>query len=353
MSEEPMKVDMLAAARDAQWTPEAFLGAGASRVIAPAKVNLLLAVGAPRPDGYHQVTTVMHALALHDTLYMHRRPLDPDEAAEAAAAAAEAPYQAVGGPVGNLVATIDVADKANAPYPQALRVDAADNLAFRALDALSRAIGHEAPEAIAMRVEKAIPFEAGLAGGSSDAAAALVQAARWWGVAPDSPVLSEVARGLGADVAFFLEGGCALLEGTGSTLVRRLEPMSDSLVLVKPSVGVATGSAYAAFDADPKPVPQDVLAVVDQATKAASVPLCNNLTAAAWSLAPELAEVAEWLATQPGVAGSQDVQLCGSGSTTFARTATFADATAIAAEAQCRGWWARATTFSGLRATVR
>ena len=166
MSNEPLKVDMLAAARDAQWTPETFLGAGASRVIAPAKVNLFLAVGGVRPDGYHEVDTVMHALSLHDTLHMHRVPLTVDEAAHAVAGGADAPHQAVGGPASNLVVSIDVADKANAPYPQAIHLSVGQNLVFKALDGLARAIGHEASEAINLRIEKAIPFEAGLAGGS-------------------------------------------------------------------------------------------------------------------------------------------------------------------------------------------
>lgn len=352
MSDEPLKVDMLAAARDAQWTSETFLGAGASRVIAPAKVNLFLAVGGVRLDGYHEVDTVMHALSLHDTLHMHRVPLTADEAAHAVAEGADVPHQAVGGPASNLVVSIDVADKANAPYPQAIHLSVGQNLVFKALDGLARAIGHEASEAISLRIEKAIPFEAGLAGGSSDAAAALLMAARWWGLAPDDPVLASVACNLGADVAFFLQGGCALFEGKGSTLVRRLEPKKDALVLVKPPAGVATAQAYAAFDEQPAPIPIDLLAQAQAAGRAADVPLFNNLAAASGRLAPDLAEVAAWLAQQPGVAGAQDVLLCGSGATTFARTASFADACTIAAAAQQRGWWARATTFSGLRAAV-
>lgn len=352
MSDEPLKVDMLAAARDAQWTPETFLGPGASRAVAPAKVNLFLGVGAKRPDGYHEVTTVMHALALHDVLHLHRAPLTAEVEADAAAQGAQAAHQAVGGPAGNLVVTIDVADKAGAPYPQQVRLDAPQNLVFKAIDALARAVGHDAPEAIGVRVEKAIPFEAGLAGGSSDAAAALVMAARWWGVAADDPVVADVARSLGADVAFFLQGGCTLLEGMGSTPVHRLTPMKDAIVLVKPPQGVATPQAYAAFDEQPQPVPPELLAQAQAARDARDVPLFNNLAAASDRLAPELAQVADWLAAQAGVGGPHDVLLCGSGATTFARTSSFADACTIAAAAQQRGWWARATTFSGLRAAV-
>lgn len=352
MSEEPLRVDMLAAARDAQWSAEGFLGPGAVRAVAPAKVNLVLEVGGLRDDGYHQVATVMHALALHDVLHLHRAPATAEEVARRAEEAASMPSVAVGGPASNLVVSIDVADKAATPYPQDVRLDAADNLVFKALDALARAVGRDACEAIAVRVEKAIPFQAGLAGGSSDAAAALLAAARWWGVAPDDPAIASVAAGLGADVAFFLRGGCALLDGKGDRLVRPLEPCKDPLVLVKPPVGISTPKAYAAFDAVPTAVPPTVVEAMAAADRASAVPLFNSLASAAQALAPELAAVAAWLAEQPGVASAADVLLCGSGAATFARTGTFAEACAIAAAAQARGWWGRATTFSGLRAAV-
>ena len=164
MSEQPLAVDMLAAARDAQWSPEGFLGPGAMKAVAPAKVNLALLVGARRGDGYHEATTVMHALALHDTLHLHRAPAAPDEVARLAERAAGTCALAVGGPAANLAVSIDVADTAATPYAQAVRVDAEDNLIFKAFDALARAVGHDRCESIALRVEKAIPFDAGLAG---------------------------------------------------------------------------------------------------------------------------------------------------------------------------------------------
>lgn len=351
MSEEPMEVDMMAAARDAQWSPEGFLGPGAVRAVAPAKANLFLGVGSRCEDGYHDVATVMHALALHDTLFLHRREASADEVAQAAAEGL--PHAvAVAGPAANLMVSVDVADKAATPYRQSMRLSVADNLVFKALDALARAIGHDGCEAVSVRIEKAIPFEAGLAGGSSDAAAALVAAAQWWGIALDDPVLAQVASGLGADVAFFLGGGCALLEGNGSRFVHRLEPMKGPVVLVKPSAGVATAEAYRAFDWAPEPVPEPLLARARSARCAEDAPCFNNLTAAAESLAPVLTEVRAWLASAPGVLSPEGVLLCGSGATTLAPVSSFARASELAAEARSRGWWGRATTFSGLRAAV-
>ena len=161
-----------------------------------------------------------------------------------------------------------------------------------------------------------------------------------------------MAAGLGADVAFFLQGGCALLDGKGDRLVRALVPRKDPVVLVKPPAGVSTPQAYDAFDADPVTVPSAVADGVARAERAQEVPPFNSLAAAAASLAPELGAVAEWLAGQPGVASPSDVLLCGSGAATFAIVGTSAQACAIAAAAQARGWWGRATSFSGLRAAV-
>ena len=85
---------------------------------------------------------------------------------------------------------------------------AADNLAFKAADRLSRAVGRDLPEAIQLRIEKHIPAQGGLGGGSSNAAAVLVGLAKAWGLAADDERVADVARSLGADVAFFLHGGC-------------------------------------------------------------------------------------------------------------------------------------------------
>ena len=69
------EVNLLAAAREAQWSAAAFMGPNTMKLVSPAKVNLLLAIGARREDGYHDADTIMHALALHDTLYLHAQKI--------------------------------------------------------------------------------------------------------------------------------------------------------------------------------------------------------------------------------------------------------------------------------------
>lgn len=366
------EVDMLAAAKDAQWSAGAFLGPGSLKLVSPAKVNLLLAIGARRDDGYHEVENIMHALALHDTIYLHTQELADDELARAAADLADAyqtaaecegasvapggrarlarsaalvAAQAVGGPADNLLVSIDLADRTG----QDLVVPAADNLAFKAADCLARVLGRTEPEKVSLRIEKHIPAQGGLGGGSSNAAAALVGLAQKWDVPADDPRVLEVAQGLGADVAFFLRGGCALFEGAGEREAHRLAPSNHALVLVKPPAGVSTAAAYRRFDEDPQPVPEVVLEVARAAQEAAEVPLANNLAPAAESLLPVLADIRTWLAE---AAGPQNVLLCGSGATTFALVDSFDTARTLATQASARGWWGRPTNLSGLRAAV-
>lgn len=371
-----MKVDMVATARDVQWSADTFLGFGSVKLVAPAKVNLFLGVGERRADGYHDVVNVMQATALHDVLYLNATPVvrgGEDERwlnqAQAQAEAQEAqqgqaqeaqgaqqqesaqrelpPHLAIGGPQDNLLVMIDCADKGDVG---ALDVPARDNIVFKAVHLLACEMGRTAREKVDVRLEKHIPHQGGLGGGSSDAAAALLGAAKLWGIAPDDPVIEQVACRLGSDVAFFLHGGCALFDGAGESFVRALAPRKDAILLIKPQGGVSTAAAYAAFDESFTPIDEALLDQALSAESACDIPLFNNLTSAAESLMPELSEVRQWALAQPGV---RDVLLCGSGATTCAVVEDFATACALAAKAQLNGWWARATMFSSLKAAVR
>ena len=325
------EVNLLAAAREAQWSAAAFMGPNTMKLVSPAKVNLLLAIGARREDGYHDADTIMHALALHDTLYLRAEGISADELAKRVAEGASRADVAVGGPADNLVMTVDLADRTG----QDLAVPAADNLAFKAADRLSRAVGRDLPEAIQLRIEKHIPAQGGLGGGSSNAAAVLVGLAKAWDLAADDERVADVARSLGADVAFFLHGGCALLGGVGEVLQRRLETSRRSVVLVKPAEGVSTAEAYKRFDAAPCLYPQRC----SPATLLPPVPTTwrspTTLPAAAEVLLPELSAIRAWLAGQVGEA---NVLLSGSGSATFALADTFSEASRIATAAAARGW---------------
>ena len=189
---------------------------------APAKLNLTLAVVGRREDGYHALHSVFVPLGLGDRLSL-------------------AP---VGGDRDSLhVVGLDVGP------PE-------DNLVFRALAAARAAVGGGWPggpapaPALAVRLEKQIPVAAGLAGGSSDAAAALGGALEAWGAELDETTRHAVASRLGSDVPFFLAGGPALVEGRGEH-VAPLHGLhgTPGVVLVTPRLTVRTPDVFEAFDA--------------------------------------------------------------------------------------------------------
>ena len=301
-----------------------FRAQGWLKLIAPAKVNLHLAIGARRDDGYHDAVSVMHALNLHDVVYMRRKPADAEEPAR---------------PSTRLVACGDVT------VPE-LASD--DNIATKAIAKLAERFGRE-DAGIEIRIEKNIPAQGGLGGGSSDAAAALVGAARLWGIDPNDPAIEQTARQLGSDVAFFLHGGCSCYEGTGDVFIRALEPSKRSVALVKPEGGVSTAEAYRAFDAQPQPIPGELADQVRAVAAADDITLFNNLAAASEALMPQLADIRLWLLAQSGV---ESALLCGSGATTFAVCDSFAQACQVVADARKKGLWARATSFGSARVLV-
>ena len=318
---------------------DSFTGTGWTKVLAPAKVNLRLAIGARRLDGYHNAVSIMHALALHDVVYLRRMPGTPAVPGE------------------DLPVKITMVGCGDVEAPE---VPPEKNIAVRAVRALVVALAGKGEEAsaaidsgIEIRIEKNIPSEAGLGGGSSDAAAVLAGLARLWHLesADGNAMLESVARSLGADVAFFLRGGCAYLDGVGDCFSHALEPRRESVVLVKPAGGVSTAAAYTTFDQLPQ-LAESVAASQAQAQAARTaneIELFNNLAVAAESLMPELADIRSWLESQPGVVGAL---LSGSGSATFAVCDSFDAACRIVAAARTRGFWARTTAFSSIRATV-
>lgn len=315
------------------------------KIVAPAKVNLFLEVGSRRADGYHDTATVMHALALHDILSMtwvregeRVRLAEPGDAAQ---------------PVRQHAVSVEPGDGLSVQVKvvwaegiEPVDIPAEDNLAVKAVKLLASLTGRTEDECIRMVIEKHIPSQMGLGGGSSDAAAALVGAASLWGLSIDDAAVQEAAQQLGSDVLFFLRGGCALLEGRGESFVRSLSPRRDALVVVRPGKGVSTVDAYEAFDRMPAAV-DDTARCACTADDACSVPLANNLSAAAESLVPDIKEVRSVIESSAGVQGAL---LCGSGSGVFGVCENYAAAQAVAAAAQAKGYWARATSFSSLRA---
>lgn len=297
-----------------------------TKIISPAKVNLVLAVGEKQESGFHEVQTIMHSLALHDTLSMRR--FDDEGSGDG----------------------LQVMLKCESSFTiDPLLIKAEENIAYKAVVELAKALGRTRDETIEMILNKVIPAEAGLGGGSSNAAAALVGAATLWGVGVEDERVQEVASRLGADVSFFLKGGCARLSGKGDVFEAQLEPRSGFVLLVRPDAGVSTGKAYAAFDEDPVLPSSEYLSSIAALDAAADVSLYNNLEKAACSVTPVVAQVLEW---GRAAAGEGNVVLCGSGSAVCCIFDSYQAACGASVEARKHEWWTRVTSFSPLGAAI-
>lgn len=297
-----------------------------TKIISPAKVNLVLAVGEKQESGFHEVQTIMHSLALHDTLSMRR--FDDEGSGDG----------------------LQVMLKCESSFTiDPLLIKAEENIAYKAVVELAKALGRTQDETIEMILNKVIPAEAGLGGGSSNAAAALVGAATLWGVGVEDERVQEVASRLGADVSFFLKGGCARLSGKGDVFEAQLEPRSGFVLLVRPDAGVSTGKAYAAFDEDPVLPSSEYLSSIAALDAAADVSLYNNLEKAACSVTPVVAQVLEW---GRAAAGEENVVLCGSGSAVCYIFDSYQAACEASVEARKHEWWTRVTSFSPLGAAI-
>lgn len=297
-----------------------------TKIISPAKVNLVLAVGEKQESGFHEVQTIMHSLALHDTLSMRR--FDDEGSGDG----------------------LQVMLKCESSFTiDPLLIKAEENIAYKAVVELAKALGRTQDETIEMILNKIIPAEAGLGGGSSNAAAALVGAATLWGVGMEDERVQEVASRLGADVSFFLKGGCARLSGKGDVFEAQLEPRSGFVLLVRPDAGVSTGKAYAAFDEDPVLPSSEYLSSIAALDAAADVSLYNNLEKAACSVTPVVAQVLEW---GRAAAGEENVVLCGSGSAVCCIFDSYQAACEASVEARKHEWWTRVTSFSPLGAAI-
>ena len=297
-----------------------------TKIISPAKVNLVLAVGEKQESGFHEVQTIMHSLALHDTLSMRR--FDDEGSGDG----------------------LQVMLKCESSFTiDPLLIKAEENIAYKAVVELAKALGRTQDETIEMILNKVIPAEAGLGSGSSNAAAALVGAATLWGVGVEDERVQEVASRLGADVSFFLKGGCARLSGKGDVFEAQLEPRSGFVLLVRPDAGVSTGKAYAAFDEDPVLPSSEYLSSIAALDAAADVSLYNNLEKAACSVTPVVAQVLEW---GRAAAGEENVVLCGSGSAVCCIFDSYQAACEASVEARKHEWWTRVTSFSPLGAAI-
>ncbi len=183
----------------------------------PAKVNLQLAVGPLRGDGYHDLVTVFHALALFDEVTV--APAERDSVLVTGEGASSVPQDS-------------------------------GNLAARAVTALADAVGPGLQDSpgVAIEIRKRIPVAAGLAGGSADAAGALVACNELWGAGLSQQELAEVAARIGSDVAFALHGGTAVGLGRGEQVTPALTSGTYHWVLAFAAEQLSTPDVYAACD---------------------------------------------------------------------------------------------------------
>lgn len=195
-------------------------------VFAPAKLNLYLEVLGRRPDGFHEVETLMAPVHLYDQLRW--TPAGPGVT-----------------PTFSLRYDASTAAEFQAAAPADER-----NLVVRTVEALGQAAG-VAPHG-QMTLLKRIPTQAGMGGGSSDAAAALVLANAAWGSNYPASRLTELAASLGSDVPFFLAGQSAVCRGRGEQVELVAGMPRLDVVIVKPPAGVATEAAYGALAAGPE-----------------------------------------------------------------------------------------------------
>jgi 4-diphosphocytidyl-2-C-methyl-D-erythritol kinase len=277
-------------------------GSGNARrleVSAAAKVNLALEVLSRRPDGYHEIATVMQTVDLSDRLW-----LEDAEALEIKTSAPGVP-----------------ADERN--------------LAHRAAAALRDAAGLTRGARITL--DKRIPIAAGLGGGSTDAAATLVGLNRLWGLRWPAERLGEIAVSLGMDVPFFLRGGAAVGTGRGE----RLTPLGGAalaLVLVNPRFAVSTADMYGrvtpAMYSDGERTRDAADALESRRAGRVAASLYNGLEGAARAAYPQIGQMQAALLA----AGALGAAMSGSGPTVFGVARSWEQARQIRARV-ARGSW--------------
>jgi 4-diphosphocytidyl-2-C-methyl-D-erythritol kinase len=190
-----------------------------------AKINLDLRILGVRADGFHDLKTVFQTLAVHDVMTFTRR---------------KGPF------------AIEC-DDPRLPTDQR-------NLVWKAASLLWRTVGKrrgDTPKDVVVGLRKRIPQEAGLGGGSTNAAMALVGLSRMWDLEVDVPTMSRLAAGVGADVPFFLVGGTALGLGRGDDIYPLLDLPRTYVVIVRPQFGVSSVEAYGWYDNEPRRLARD------------------------------------------------------------------------------------------------
>lgn len=254
-------------------------------VTAPAKINLFLEVLAKRPDGFHEIETVIATVTLYDTLIFS--------------------------PVEESAIILECRSASPAVANEIPR--GPENLVWRAAELVRRTAGITGGAKICL--VKRIPAAAGLGGASSDAAATLVAANQAWKLHWPRERLAELAGKLGSDVPFFLTRGAAICRGRGEQ-IESIAPTRLHLVIARPPVGLATSAVYSICR--PASAPQTSARLLNALKRgnvaAVGHALANGLQQAATSLTPWIDRLLDEFARMD-VTGQQ---MSGSGSSCFA-----------------------------------
>ncbi len=247
-------------------------------VPAPAKLNLFLHVTGQRPDGYHLIQSVFMLIDWCDTLHFELRQ-------------------------DGQISRSDVSSDLAEPLPL-------EDLTLRAAKALQQASGTSL--GVHISLEKRIPSQAGMGGGSSDAASCLLALQRLWGVKLAHSELLAIALRLGADVPFFLSGGHAWVEGVGERITPIALPTADFLV-IKPAQGLSTQAIFST----PKLKRDSETATILGFAANAYGPVFefgrNDLQPVALEICPQIAQSLDWLSAR-----HLKGRMTGSGSAVFA-----------------------------------
>ena len=281
---------------------------------ARAKLNLSLAVLARRPDGFHEIESLMVPVTLHDTLTIRL------------------------GSGSDIRLTVRFGGSLLRPEAAPLRRDVpADdsNLVVRAAQLLAAEAGET--RGLEIDLVKEIPSGAGLGGGSSDAAAALMGAAAAWGIDWPRARLATLAARLGSDVPFFLEGGPAIAFGRGERLVPVAGMPALHAVIACPATGLSTAAVYAQCmpDGAQRGAAERLAAAFAAGDlRAAFAHMHNTLEPPARLLCPDVGRLLEAMTA----AGGGRPMLTGSGSACFALVRSEPEARAIAARLEAAAW---------------
>jgi 4-diphosphocytidyl-2-C-methyl-D-erythritol kinase len=247
------------------------------RVRTPAKVNIFLRVLARRADGYHNIETLFQAIGIEDELVIEK-------------SSRETRLESPG-------------------FPE---LENEKNLVLRALRWLETETGSALP--VRIRLYKRIPLAAGLGGGSSDAAAALVGLSSLFELNLPGEALARGAKSLGADVPFFLMGGTAIGEGIGDLLTRVDLPFDCGIMLINPDFPVSTPAVYREYSRSLTGAAREgKLWHMVRGLRNPKDILYNDLQSAAKRLYPQLSEIEESLKR----AGLEKPLMSGSGPTFF------------------------------------